>query len=71
MSSDIRIVIADDHPPTRAGVRVALEDGGFELSIEEVEKAATSGAEEALARFSEEVTASANEVAELFATVQR
>ena len=24
-----RVLIADDHPPTRAGVRVALEEGGF------------------------------------------
>jgi DNA-binding NarL/FixJ family response regulator len=34
MSSDIRIVIADDHPPTRAGVRVALEEGGFTVCSE-------------------------------------
>ena len=34
MSSAIRIVIADDHPPTRAGVRVALEDGGFTVCSE-------------------------------------
>ena len=34
MSSGIRIVIADDHPPTRAGVRVALEDGGFTVCSE-------------------------------------
>jgi DNA-binding NarL/FixJ family response regulator len=34
VSSGIRIVIADDHPPTRAGVRVALEDGGFTVCSE-------------------------------------
>jgi hypothetical protein len=49
----------------------ALDDGSLELSIEEVEEAASSGAEKALARFSEEVTSSAKEVAELFATVPR
>ena len=27
----LRVVIADDHVPTRAGVRAALEDGGFEV----------------------------------------
>ena len=27
----IRIVIADDHPPTRAGIRNALEDAGFDV----------------------------------------
>jgi RNA polymerase sigma factor (sigma-70 family) len=27
--SELRVVIADDHVPTRAGVRAALEDGGF------------------------------------------
>ena len=30
-----RVVIADDHPPTRAGVRLALEDGGFVVCAEE------------------------------------
>jgi DNA-binding NarL/FixJ family response regulator len=34
VSTAIRIVIADDHPPTRAGVRVALEDGGFTVCSE-------------------------------------
>jgi DNA-binding NarL/FixJ family response regulator len=34
VSSGIRIVIADDHPPTRAGVRVALESGGFTVCSE-------------------------------------
>jgi DNA-binding NarL/FixJ family response regulator len=27
----IRVLVADDHPPTRAGVRMALEAGGFEV----------------------------------------
>jgi DNA-binding NarL/FixJ family response regulator len=30
----MRVLIADDHPPTRAGVRVALEAGGFEVCAE-------------------------------------
>lgn len=47
---------------------VALEERSLELSIDDVEKAASSGAEEALARFSEEVTGSAQQVAELFAS---
>jgi DNA-binding NarL/FixJ family response regulator len=34
MSSPIRVLIADDHPPTRAGVRMALEDGGLEVCAE-------------------------------------
>jgi DNA-binding NarL/FixJ family response regulator len=34
VSARIRIVIADDHPPTRAGVRVALEEGGFTVCSE-------------------------------------
>ena len=29
MSPPIRVLIADDHPPTRAGVRLALEQGDF------------------------------------------
>ncbi|MEO8290231.1 MAG: response regulator transcription factor [Gaiellaceae bacterium] len=31
MSGPIRIVIADDHAPTRAGIRVVLEADGFEV----------------------------------------
>ncbi len=31
MDELIRVLIADDHPPTRAGLRLALEDGGFEV----------------------------------------
>jgi two-component system, NarL family, nitrate/nitrite response regulator NarL len=29
-----RVLIADDHPPTRAGVRIALERDGFEVCAE-------------------------------------
>src|ERR671914_90822 len=29
-----RVLIADDHPPTRAGVRMALEHGGIEVCAE-------------------------------------
>jgi two-component system nitrate/nitrite response regulator NarL len=31
MTDVLRVVIADDHPPTRAGVRQALEAGGCEI----------------------------------------
>ena len=34
MTDRIRVVIADDHPPTRAGVRAALERGGFVVCAE-------------------------------------
>jgi two-component system invasion response regulator UvrY len=30
----MRVLIADDHPPTRAGVRMALEANGFEVCAE-------------------------------------
>src|SRR5207247_9189355 len=30
----MRVLVADDHPPTRAGVRLALERGGFEVCSE-------------------------------------
>ena len=30
-----RVVVADDHPPTRMGVRLALEEDGFIVSAEE------------------------------------
>jgi len=30
----IRVLVADDHPPTRAGVRMALEANGFEVCAE-------------------------------------
>jgi DNA-binding NarL/FixJ family response regulator len=30
----IRVIVADDHPPTRAGVRMALEANGFEVCAE-------------------------------------
>ena len=35
MSAPVRVVIADDHVPTRAGVRLALEGHGFEVCAEE------------------------------------
>jgi DNA-binding NarL/FixJ family response regulator len=34
MTDGIRVLIADDHPPTRAGVRIALERGGFVVCAE-------------------------------------
>ena len=34
MSRLIRVIVADDHPPTRAGVRIALEANGFEVCAE-------------------------------------
>jgi DNA-binding NarL/FixJ family response regulator len=34
MTAPIRVLVADDHPPTRAGVRLALERGGFEVCAE-------------------------------------
>jgi DNA-binding NarL/FixJ family response regulator len=34
VTAAIRVLIADDHPPTRAGVRMALEAGGFEVCAE-------------------------------------
>jgi DNA-binding NarL/FixJ family response regulator len=34
MTKPIRVLIADDHPPTRAGVRLALERGGFVVCAE-------------------------------------
>ena len=30
----LSVLIADDHPPTRAGVRLSLEEGGFEVCAE-------------------------------------
>ncbi len=30
----IRVLVADDHAPTRAGVRVSLDAGGFEVVAE-------------------------------------
>ena len=30
----LRVLVADDHAPTRAGVRAALEEGGFEVCAE-------------------------------------
>jgi DNA-binding NarL/FixJ family response regulator len=34
VTSPLRVLIADDHPPTRAGVRMALEQGGCEVCAE-------------------------------------
>ena len=34
MTKQVRVLIADDHPPTRAGVRIALEAGGFFVCAE-------------------------------------
>jgi DNA-binding NarL/FixJ family response regulator len=34
MSRPVRVLIADDHAPTRAGVRMALEKGGCEVCAE-------------------------------------
>ena len=34
MNAPIRVLIADDHAPTRAGVRIALEQDGFEICAE-------------------------------------
>jgi DNA-binding NarL/FixJ family response regulator len=34
LSAAVRVLIADDHPPTRVGVRAALEEGGFEVCAE-------------------------------------
>ena len=35
MSRPLRVVIADDHAPTRVGVRLALADAGFDVCAEE------------------------------------
>jgi len=34
LSAAIRVLVADDHPPTRAGVRMALEGNGFDVCVE-------------------------------------
>jgi DNA-binding NarL/FixJ family response regulator len=34
VSEPLRVLIADDHPPTRAGVRMALEHGAIEVCAE-------------------------------------
>lgn len=34
MTGGLRVLIADDHPATRAGVRAALEEGDFEVCAE-------------------------------------
>jgi DNA-binding NarL/FixJ family response regulator len=44
----IRVLVADDHPPTREGVRLALEGHGFEICAEAADAAgAVAGAREA------------------------
>jgi DNA-binding NarL/FixJ family response regulator len=40
VSSPVRVLIADDHPPTRAGVRLALERDNFEVCAEAADAAA-------------------------------
>jgi DNA-binding NarL/FixJ family response regulator len=40
LSDGLRVLIADDHPPTRAGVRAALEQAGFTVSSEHADAAA-------------------------------
>jgi DNA-binding NarL/FixJ family response regulator len=34
VTAALRVLLADDHPPTRTGVRMALERGGFEVCSE-------------------------------------
>ncbi len=46
MSDDITVLVADDHPPTRLGIRLALEGNGFAV----VGEAATAAAAVAMAR---------------------
>jgi DNA-binding NarL/FixJ family response regulator len=40
VSAPIRVLIADDHPPTRVGVRAALERGAFTVCAEAADAAA-------------------------------
>lgn len=40
MRSVARVLVADDHPPTRAGVRLALEGHGFSVCAEAADAAA-------------------------------
>lgn len=44
----MRVLIADDHPPTRAGIRAVLETNGFEVCAEvgDAPKAVTAAIEE-------------------------
>ncbi len=46
MSERLRVLIADDHAPTRLGVRQSLEDGGFEVVAEVSDAAAAVRAAE-------------------------
>ena len=34
MSDPVRVLLADDHPPTRAGIRRSLESDGFAVCAE-------------------------------------
>jgi two-component system, NarL family, nitrate/nitrite response regulator NarL len=47
MDDRVRVVVADDHAPTRGGVRIALEEAGFEVVAEAAD---TDGAVEAALR---------------------
>ena len=40
MTAELRVVIADDHPPTRAGVRASLEGNGFVVCSEHADATA-------------------------------
>lgn len=42
--TQIRVLIADDHPPTRAGVRLALEADGIEVCAEAADAASAARA---------------------------
>jgi DNA-binding NarL/FixJ family response regulator len=46
VSERVRVLIADDHAPTRLGVRQSLEDGGFEVVAEVSDAAAAVRAAE-------------------------
>jgi DNA-binding NarL/FixJ family response regulator len=46
VSERLRVLIADDHAPTRLGVRQSLEDGGFEVVAEVSDAAAAVRAAE-------------------------
>lgn len=44
MSEELRVLVADDHAPTRAGVRLALEGQGFSVCAEAAEAASAVSA---------------------------
>ncbi len=52
VDTPVRVLVADDHAPTRALVREALERGGFEVTAESADAA---GAVEAARRTSPQV----------------